>query len=319
MSGGIFVGMYESLIGGVNTVLEGQATIYGQMINVIITSSFTIYISWRGYQTLAGKLMKPMEDVVWDSSRMFLIMMFVLNIGGWLDLTIGAINGLKNGVSGSDNVWVLLDSAWGKAQELGQALYNKDSSTYFKFSGAFSQFLVWLGTIITLVIATIVNLLAEITVLLMCTTAPIFIFCLLYGFLRPMFDNWLKTIFTAILTIMFSALFVRISINYIDTILDTAISLSDSSDENNIVTLAAQCLLAGIGAAILIWFSARVAQALGGVATQATMQGVATAAGKNAIKPLRSARAAKNLSGDASSRRESSIRSMQYLNKNRSK
>lgn len=322
MSGGVFVGMYESLMGGVNAVLEGQSSIYGTMIAVIAVSSFTAYITWRGYQTLAGKLNKPIEDVVWDCSRFLLIMMFVLNSGGWLNLTISAINGFKDGVSGSDNVWVLLDSVWEKAQELGQSLYDKDSSTYFKFNGAFSEFLVWTGAIIVLITGVIVNLLAEITVLLMCTTAPIFIFCLLYGFLRPMFDNWLKIIFTAILTILFSSLFIRTSIAYTNSILDQAVNFAD---ESNMVTLAAQCLLAGIGAAILIWFSARIAQALGGVMTQATLQGVAAAAGKNAIKPLRSAadsignRAAKNLSSDASSRRESSIRSMQYLNKNRSK
>jgi type IV secretion system protein VirB6 len=71
-------------------------------------------------------------------------------------------------------------------------------------------------SIVLLMAATFVNLLAEITILLMTTTAPLFIFCLLYGFLKPMFDNWLKTIFAAIITIMFSALSIRIAINYLN-------------------------------------------------------------------------------------------------------
>lgn len=317
MSGGVFVGMYESLMGGVNAVLEGQSSIYGTMINIIAVSSFTIFIALRGYQTLAGKLNKPLEDVVWDFSRFLLIMMFVLNTGGWLNITISAIEGLKDGVTGSDNVWVLLDSVWEKAQELGQSLYDKDGSTYFKFNGAFSEFLVWSGAIIVLISGAIVNLLAEITILLMCTTSPIFIFCLLYGFLRPMFDNWLKTIFTSILTILFSALFIRIAIEYLNSILDQAVNLAD---ESNMVTLAAQCLLAGIGAGVLIWFSARIAQALGGVATQATMQGVAKAGIVSTTNVTRSAagaigdRAAANLNRDAFANREASIQSMKYLN-----
>lgn len=272
MSGGVFSGMNNAIMGGLNTVLQGQASVYGSMMALIITSSFTCYILFKGYQTLAGKLQKPVEDVAWDVGRMLLIMMFVTNIGGWLDITIASINGLKNGVSGSDNIWVLLDTVWAKAQDLGQTLYDKDDSVYVKLNGGFAEVLVWGGAIFVLIVTTIVNLLAEITILLMSTTGPIFIFCLLYGFLRPMFDNWLKTIFTAILTIMFSALFVRISINYTNDILNEA---TNAANMSNMVTLAAQCLLAAVGAGIFVWFSAKISMALGGAATQATMQAVA--------------------------------------------
>lgn len=147
-----------------------------------------------------------------------------------------------------------------------------DTSTYVKLNGGLAEVLVWGGSVVLLMAATFVNLLAEITLLLMTTTAPLFIFCLLYGFLKPMFDNWLKTIFAAILTIMFSALSIRIAINYLNKILDAA---TKSSAETNMVTLAAQCLLAGIAAGVVVWFSARLASALSGAAVQAVLQGAA--------------------------------------------
>ncbi|EGZ4525081.1 type IV secretion system protein [Salmonella enterica subsp. enterica serovar Abaetetuba] len=272
MAGGIFTGMNNAIMGGLNSVLQGQASVYGSMMTMIITSSFTSYIVFKGYQTLAGKLQKPVEDVAWDVGRMLLIMMFVSNIGGWLDITVASINGLKNGVSGSDNIWMLLDTVWDKAQVLGQSLFDQDESTYVKLNGGLALVFVWSGAVFVLTVTTIVNLLAEVTILLMSTTGPIFIFCLLYGFLRPMFDNWLKTIFTAILTIMFSALFVRISIKYTNDILMAA---TQTAGDNNIVTLAAQCLLASVGAGIFVLFSAKISMALGGAATQATMQAVA--------------------------------------------
>ncbi|EPA9649377.1 type IV secretion system protein, partial [Escherichia coli] len=205
MSGGIFVGMDKNIMDGLNAVLEGQSSTYGTMISVIIVSSFTLFILYRGYQTLAGKLRTPVEDVAWDVGRMLLITTFALNRDGWLDMAVAAIQGLKDGVSGDDNVWALLDTVWEKAQTLGQTLFSMDTSTYVKLNGGFAEVLVWGGAIVLLLAATFVNLLAEITILLMTTTAPLFIFCLLYGFLKPMFDNWLKTIFAAILTIMFSA------------------------------------------------------------------------------------------------------------------
>ncbi|EGZ3995981.1 type IV secretion system protein [Salmonella enterica subsp. enterica serovar Wichita] len=269
---GIFVGMNNTIMDGLNVALAGQTSVYSTMIDIITISSFTAFIMWRGYQTLGGKLQQPLEEVVWDTGRMLLIMMFVLNRGGWLDITISALNGLKDGFSGSDNVWQVLDTLWEKSQELGTILYKMDESTYVKLQGGLAEFLVWAGTIFILIVATIVNELAEITILLMSTTAPIFIFCLLYGFLKPMFDNWFKTIITAILTIMFSALFLRIVINYISTIL---VEASKVAQESNMVTIAAQVLLACVGSGVLIWFAAKISQVLGGAATQATMQAVA--------------------------------------------
>ncbi|EAP2104362.1 type IV secretion system protein [Salmonella enterica] len=272
MSGGIFVGMDKNIMDGLNVVLEGQSSTYGTMISVIIVSSFTLFILYRGYQTLGGKLRTPVEDVVWDVGRMLLITTFVLNLDGWLDMAIAAIEGLKDGISGDDNIWALLDTVWEKAQTLGQTLFSMDTSTYVKLNGGFAEVLVWGGAIVLLMAATFANLLAEITILLMTTTAPLFIFCLLYGFLKPMFDNWLKTIFAAILTIMFSALSIRIAINYLNKILDTA---AKTSAETNMVTLAAQCLLAGTAAGVVVWFSAKLASALSGAAVQAVLQGAA--------------------------------------------
>ncbi|HDY4892371.1 TPA: type IV secretion system protein [Yersinia enterocolitica] len=272
MSGGIFVGMDKNIMDGLNAVLEGQSSTYGTMISVIIVSSFTLFILYRGYQTLAGKLRTPVEDVVWDVGRMLLITTFVLNLDGWLDMAVAAIKGLKDGISGDDNIWALLDTVWEKAQALGQKLFNMDTSTYVKLNGGLAEVLVWGGAIVLLMAATFANLLAEITILLMTTTAPLFIFCLLYGFLKPMFDNWLKTIFAAILTIMFSALSIRIAINYLNKILDTA---AKTSAETNMVTLAAQCLLAGTAAGVVVWFSAKLASALSGAAVQAVLQGAA--------------------------------------------
>lgn len=272
MSGGMFVGMNNTITDGLHAVLRGQTSVYGDMISVIAVSSFTLFVTYRGYQTLAGKLQTPLEDVIWDVGRMLLIMTFVLNLGGWLDLTISAINGLKDGVSGDENVWVLLDTVWIKAQTIGQKLYQQDDAAYVKLNGGLAELLVWGGAIVTLLFGSAVNLLAELTIVLMTTTAPLFIFCLLYGFLIPMFNNWLQIIFTVILTILFSALSIRIVINYLNGILDKAVNFADNA---NIITLGVQCCVAGVLSGIIIFFSAKIASALGGVAVQAVLQGAA--------------------------------------------
>ncbi|ATV43317.1 MULTISPECIES: type IV secretion system protein [Pectobacterium] len=296
MSGGMFVGMNNTITDGLHAVLRGQTSVYGDMVSVIAVSSFTLFVTYRGYQTLAGKLQTPVEDVMWDVGRMLLIMTFVLNLDGWLDLAISAINGLTDGVSGDDNVWVLLDTVWAKAQTIGQKLYQQDDSTYVKLNGGIAQLLVWGGAIVTLLFGSAVNLLAGIIIVLMTTTAPLFIFCLLYGFLIPMFNNWLKIIFTVILTIMFSALSIRIVINYLNGLLDKAVNFADSA---NIITLGVQCCVAGVISGVIIWFSAKIANALGGVAVQVALQGAAmgglrglTKLSSDAAKPAMKAGAA---------------------------
>lgn len=272
MASGVFTGLDAAVMNGLNSVLQGQMSLYSSMMAGLVTGSATLYILWRGYQTLAGKLHTPVEDVAWDLARMGIILAFVTNADGYLDAAIAAINGLKDGFSGNENVWVLLDTLWVKAQALGSKLMSLDNSTYVKSDGAIGELLVWIGSMFTLIVATIVNLGAELTLLLMTTTAPIFIFCLIYGFLRPMFNNWLQTIFSGILTLMFSALSLRIVIDYLGDVLNKATTLAGTS---NIVTLGAQACLAGVGAGIVVWFSAKIAGALAGAAVAGVIQGAA--------------------------------------------
>ncbi|EBY3151560.1 type IV secretion system protein [Salmonella enterica] len=272
MSGGIFIGVDKYLIGGVTETSKGLMMENSSMVMGLAAASITIYITWRGYQTLAGKLSTPMEDVVWDVMRMAIILSFVANVSGYLDGVIDAINGLKEGFSGGDSIWQMLDSLWNKTKILGKTLHDLDNSTYVKDEGWTAQFYVWLGVFILMLITAFVSMIAEIMILLLSITAPIFIFCLLYGFLRPMFNNWLQNIFSAILTIMFSALSLRIVIKYLNLILDKSKTVASNS---TIVELGAQVCLAAVCAAILVYISAKLAASLAGASATVSMQGLA--------------------------------------------
>ncbi len=62
MSGGLFVGVEKYLIGGITDATNWDDVVLSMML---AAASATIYIMWRGYQTLAGKLSTPMEDTMW--------------------------------------------------------------------------------------------------------------------------------------------------------------------------------------------------------------------------------------------------------------
>ena len=269
---GIFSSVEKNLIGGITNATSGLMMSYSSMMMGLAATSVTIYIMWRGYQTLAGKLSTPMEDTMWDIMRMAIILSFVANVSGYLDGVIDAINGLKEGFSGGESIWKMLDNLWKSARVLGKKLHDIDNSTYVKDEGWTAQFYVWLGIFVLMTITAFVSMIAEVMILLLSITAPIFIFCLMYGFLRPMFNNWLQNIFAAILTILFSALSLRIVINFLTSRMAEATA---QADKVNIVELGAQVCLAGICAAILVYLSAKLAASLAGASATVSMQGLA--------------------------------------------
>lgn len=338
---GILVGMEKNIIGGFHLVLDGMTSTYGAWMAGIFTSSLTAYITWRGYQTLAGKLQRPVEDVVWDVAKMLIIMIFVTNAGGYLDMTAAAINGIRDGVSGGDSIWAILDSVWERAQKLGATLYGMDDSKYFAFEGGFAEAIVWLSVAFLVGVSAFVNLIAEFILMLMLTTAPIFIFCLMWGWLRPMFNNWLQTILTCILTALFSGLALQVVINYINKVLEFGVPASKTA---NMVTLAFQVGIAAVGAGVVMFVVYKLSCMLAGVAAQGAIQGMASAgigsgfsAAKNAAGSAGSGlakigdRAAENLksrpmpgygnspSSSPAAARKASIQTMQRINAQRSK
>jgi type IV secretion system protein VirB6 len=289
MSQGIFTGLDNTVMSGLSTLVSTQATQYSSMMSALVGSTVTLFLLWRGYQTLAGRLNTPVGEVAWDVGRMLIILAFVTNASNYLNFVVGSIEDFKNGFGSGgagDNIWVVLDTLWGEAQKLGSSLMELDQSTYVKTDGFFGQVLVWGGTMVVLAIATIVNLGAEITLLLMEATGPIFIFCLMYGFLHEMFNNWLKIIFTAILTLLFASVSIQMMINYFAKVLAAATA---SSAENNIVTLGAQCCLAGLGAAGVVWLSAKIAGSLAGASVQAAIQAATKAGGSSIGRKVASA------------------------------
>ncbi|MEW6484753.1 MAG: type IV secretion system protein [Pseudomonadota bacterium] len=269
---GTFEFIEKQLIGGITQSTSGLMMEYSAMVMGLAAASATLYILWRGYQTLAGKLSTPAEDVMWDIMRMAIILSFLANVSGYLDSVIDAIHGLKEGFSGGDNIWQMLDTLWDKAKVLGKKLHDMDNSTYVKDEGMTAQFYVWLGVFVLMLVTVFVSMIAEVMILLLSITAPIFIFCLIYGFLRPMFNNWLQNIFAAILTVLFSALSLRMVITFMTKILTQSLA---GAAQSNIVELGAQVCLAGICAAILVYLSAKLAGALAGASATVSMQGLA--------------------------------------------
>ncbi|HHG1115495.1 TPA: type IV secretion system protein, partial [Klebsiella pneumoniae] len=183
MDADFFQVMDKFIMAALKTATQGKMAFYGSLISTLFTSAFTLYLLVNAYQIVAGKYQKPLEDLTYNIAKMALITLFITNAGGWLDMSIAAIEGLKEGLAGGDP-WLFLDQLWIKIQQVAAKLLQLDTSTYVKMAGGIGALLTLIGGGFVLVITALVYLAAEYTILLLCVTAPVFIFCLMFGFLR---------------------------------------------------------------------------------------------------------------------------------------
>ncbi|RXX49477.1 pilus assembly protein, partial [Enterobacter cloacae] len=114
------------------------------------------------------------QDFLWNLCRFWLILVFVKNMGGWLDSATQAIDGLKETFAGGDH-WKWVDELWENFQQVASYLMSKDTSKYVKTDGAIASLLTYAGGIIALLLPERGNLAAGDTIMLLTITAPCFV------------------------------------------------------------------------------------------------------------------------------------------------
>lgn len=280
---GFFVKFNTTIMDAVNKLGDTYQAQYATGIMSLMVGSVTLYIMWVGYSALAGKRQTPVPDLVWDLARFAMIITFITNAGGYLTATTQALQGLKDGFTGGTSVWATLDQLWGSTQKLAETVFKLDKSDYVPVAGGLGMMLVWAGSIALMFTSAVVFLTADLTMTFMLITAPIFIFCLMFGFLRSMFNNWLQLIFSSILTVLFASLVIRLAIDF-QLEISGQVTQVQLSSESNIVTMGAMGAVAGLLSAVLVTIAAGFAQKLAGAGAEGAVQGLAMAGVMNSGK-----------------------------------
>ncbi|PRP68504.1 hypothetical protein BUE93_22145 [Chromobacterium amazonense] len=280
MSAGFFSKVNQTITNSIDSMVAGYSNEYASLVMSVFGLSITIFVLVKGYMTLAGKLQEPVKDLLWEMARAMIIVIFVTDSEGMLTYSIAAIDGLKEGFAsvggGSGDIWSELDKFWLKAQVLGSTIHALDPFPMVKLDGTLAEILVWIGAIIALVAACLTFLLSYVVLKLLTITAPIFIFCLMFGFLREMFNNWLRMIFSSILTVMFSTLVVKNGMKYYSDILS---QIEGQATQSNMYTMAFMALVGGVIVAALILLSKHLATGLAGAGADAAAMGIAVMTG----------------------------------------
>jgi len=284
MAQGFFEKFNSELMAKLTKLGDTYQTQFANDVMTLATAAITLYVMWKGYQTLAGKTQAPLSDLTWDLAKFGIIITFVTNAGGYLTAATDALEGMKDGFSGSDSVWQTLDKIWLSTQNLADKLYQRDTDT-IPLAGFVGMMFGWVGGIILVAIASIVFIAADVTMVLLTITAPIFIFCLMFGFLRSMFNNWLQLMFSSILTVLFASLVIRFVIDFQG---EMANQMIEGAVESNIVTTGAMALMTGVLAGLLVFISSKIATSLAGAGVDSAVQGMAMIGGFGAMKATKS-------------------------------
>lgn len=304
---GVIEGLFSSIIETIDDVfISATSGELASELAMLGKAGIGLYIVIMGYMVMAGKIQRPMEDLMWNLGKMAIILGFLENGDGYLNMVSDVVFNLRDGlvqaITGNDsvNIYATLDNIFEATQKLSALLFVSDRSLT-PVEGLFAAALAWAGGILSIFASSTVLIMAEISLRILLITAPIFIFCLMFGFLRPMFNNWLNLIFSNVLTIMFVSLFshalLKFQIKMFNTILSSlgagAQKVLDSdgawntvvefanfifNDNVNVIGSGAIALLVGLTMAGLIKSSSSIANQLAGASVEQAVAGIATAA-----------------------------------------
>ncbi len=271
MASGFFVYVDSNVTQLLNQAASGLSDQLSASVLTLTGSATTVYVLYHGYMTLAGKKTTPIEDLTLQLTLIAILMSILANFNGLMTSIQDAVNGLKEGIGSQENIWGTLDTLWLKTQQVADSVYRMDTD-YVPLKGAIGMMLVWAGSLIVMALTALTTIIAQTTLFLLSVIAPLFIFCLAWGWFRSMFTKYLETIISAFLTIVLVGLFSRATTNILSYILTKSVSNPDV----DVLTPAAQILLAGIICAGLTYIAAGMAGKLSGAAINQAMQGMAS-------------------------------------------
>lgn len=271
MSSNFFSMAKEIFLQTIDSSLSGKLDSFSNIAGTLGKFGVTIYILWYAYTVLSRKQQSPVPDFIWNLARFTFILSFISNSGGWLDSAFAAVDGLKSTFSHGDP-YQWMDQLWGKVRQVASMLMDKDTSRYVKVEGGTAALFTYAGGLLALLLTTIVYLMAEITLKLLTVTAPLFIFCLMFGFLRQMFNNWIQLIFSSLFIFLFGSIAISAGIRFFNGILSKAIAQADTV---NLVETGALAFAAGVLMAFIMWQAKVYASQIAAVSAEGAMQGAA--------------------------------------------
>ncbi|MFZ7216084.1 type IV secretion system protein [[Pasteurella] aerogenes] len=261
-----------------NSVSQSMSSNFASTLFTVIGVSLTIYFLGKGFAVMAGKIEAPATALIYDFATKMIIVAFMMNYGGYLDNALSIIDDLKTSLTGfsGNGIAGLMDDQLELGADIAGQLFDLDQSEYVPLEGSIASMFAWIGVAVSLFVPFFIFITTTITLKLLTVTAPIFIFCLLYNFLRNTFNQWLQLILANILTVVFIGVSLRMGMSFFGkNITDLLVQASDI----NLIRVGFYILGFGLFMGFLSWLSLNYASQIASV----SVEGVAYSAGLRGI------------------------------------
>ena len=176
-----------------------------QQLSVLIAISITLFVMYKGFQTLLGKSKDPIRELIWDLFMKVIAITFALNVDGWLTLVTEAMNGLHSWAGGGVSLFSELDALFEATVKLENALSDKGNMVSAFFYGV----IIYAGFIVGSLPALFLIITTTFTLKILILVAPFMFFALMYGWTKNMFTQWLNLIIANTLTVLVVSLILK--------------------------------------------------------------------------------------------------------------
>lgn len=248
---------------------------------IILVSWLTAWMIYEGFQIAYGRNNRNIKDFMWDCLIKCLFIYICLYPSFFTDMLRSALDGIREytlGVGGgsSQNLYSLLGD-FGYNVSKATNIMTTSSGFFNIFSDKPNAIVAYLSAIICYIgfligaLPLIITLaLNSLSFYLLEAVTPIMFFCLIFGFLKNVFMQWMSMMVSNILTLIFVTLFCSSVFNYI---LQISVKLVAKAETSNSFLIGGAFIFYGIVLKIFTTLATSMAQNL----TQVSMEGAAKA------------------------------------------
>jgi len=215
----------------------------------------SIYISCMGYAIITGQVQQPFSTFLVKCAKLVLISTLALNAGNYSQWVAGTLQGLQQGVtaafSGTDahaNVYQTLDQTLDKGLTIAAKLQEQASGRGVTEIGTaisedINAAIVAFSTLLIMLPAGAMIIIANAGLTLMLGIGPLFIMCLMWPPTAKFFDSWFGMVLNYILRV---ALLSAVCSFAVAAFSAYTSSVNPAGDQNTLFTALCMAVMAGI-------------------------------------------------------------------------
>ncbi|NDJ28072.1 hypothetical protein DMB95_09225 [Campylobacter sp. MIT 12-8780] len=256
----------------------------------IVSILIVLSIMYKGYQTMAGKSQDPIRELVWDIARKLLILTFILNVNGWLNSAISALDGIYAWAGGGSQFYAQLDQICVSFGKSLQAVIesNETINPFLAITNGLIilvMVLSFLGLIITFAFTIIAT---SITNTFLIIALPLALFCFMYENTKQVFVQWMNMFISNVFLLIFMSCFADFLIKHMAALYGDVKVVEDSL----VASILQPILISGILVTcigVIKSLASNLAQVTLDSASASGLQSFAGSAGKGAGMTARGA------------------------------